>query len=247
MKRFFEFLGNFVTLDGRARRKEYWMLALFNLLILFSLSVVFVISAIMEGESSIASTLFSLLFLLYAIAVLFLTLAASVRRLHDTDRSGWWMLLVLIPYIGWLVLVIFFVMDGTVGENDYGDDPKGRSKERMEQPPVLPSGRVEVDTQNPLLALIKEAQSGKEVSAEEFTIASVEQLALLYGSTPKGEGFLTGSNAAKHVRLIGEMLYKIGGHQLMLIAHEAFAASYPVYGAARNLEMVWDGIGDWQG
>lgn len=61
---------------------------------------------------------------LYTLAVLIPSLAVSVRRLHDTNRSGWWLLLLLIPLIGALVILIFTVQDGTPGENTYGADPK---------------------------------------------------------------------------------------------------------------------------
>ena len=70
---------------------------------------------------------------------------------------------------------------------------------------------------------------------------------VLYSTSPNGEGFLPGSNVAKPVIAIGEWLNTAGGFQLMLETHGQFAASYSVWGAARNLEMVWHGIGSWQG
>ena len=90
-------LQNYADFSGRARRTEYWMFTLFNALI------------------SIA---------LYALAVLVPSLAVLVRRLHDTGRSGWWMLIALIPFLGGLILFVFTVMDSEPGRNDYGPNPK---------------------------------------------------------------------------------------------------------------------------
>jgi hypothetical protein len=97
------------------------------------------------------------------------------------------------------------------------------------------------------LALYEEVQKGKDINVEIIAKTSVEHLIRLYSSTPKGEGFLTGSSAAERVRMVGEFLDKAGGFQLMLEVHKQFAAVYNVVGAARNLEMVWDGIGGWAG
>ena len=105
----------------------------------------------------------------------------------------------------------------------------------------------EEKTKDPLLTLYEAVQNGKDINIEVITTASIEHLIRLYGSTSKGEGFLIGSNAAERVRMVGELLNKVGGFQLMLAVHKQFAASYHIYGAARNLEMVWNGIGGWQG
>jgi len=61
---------------------------------------------------------------LYSLAVLIPTLAVTVRRLHDVDRSGWWIFINLIPLIGFIVLLVFAVTDGTPGSNRYGPNPK---------------------------------------------------------------------------------------------------------------------------
>ncbi len=62
---------------------------------------------------------------IYSLAVIIPTLALSVRRLHDTDRSGWWILIGLVPLIGSIVLLVFYVMDSTPGQNRFGPNPKG--------------------------------------------------------------------------------------------------------------------------
>ena len=63
--------------------------------------------------------------LLFYLAILIPSIAVAIRRLHDTNRSGWWLLIALIPFIGALVLLVFYVLPGTVGPNKFGEDPKG--------------------------------------------------------------------------------------------------------------------------
>jgi uncharacterized membrane protein YhaH (DUF805 family) len=111
-------LQKYFVLDGRARRMEYWMFALVNSVI--GLALVFV-EAVVTGEipeeGSTLSTAYSLVVLIPSITV-------GVRRLHDTGRSGWWLLIALIPILGAIVLLVFMVLDGDAGPNEYGPDPK---------------------------------------------------------------------------------------------------------------------------
>jgi uncharacterized membrane protein YhaH (DUF805 family) len=110
-------LKKYATFDGRARRKEYWMFVLFNFLIAFLLAFV-------EGMLGIAPyTDTSVLGSLYSLFVLIPSVAVSVRRLHDTDRSGWWLLLAVVPLAN-IALLVFFIQEGTRGTNQYGPDPK---------------------------------------------------------------------------------------------------------------------------
>jgi len=99
--------------SGRARRREYWMFALINFIIFTILGVLSQIS----GIFTIVSTLLSLVLLVPSLAV-------GIRRLHDTDRSGWALLLALIPLVGFIILLVFFIQEGTSGDNKYGPDPK---------------------------------------------------------------------------------------------------------------------------
>lgn len=104
--------------SGRARRKEYWLFTLFNFIVGFSLGAI-------EGALNIApGTEESLLLSVYTLIVLIPSLAVSVRRLHDTNRSGWWCWLWMIPVIGALILLLFSVQEGTDGENEYGPNSK---------------------------------------------------------------------------------------------------------------------------
>ncbi|HEX4007774.1 MAG TPA: DUF805 domain-containing protein [Acidobacteriaceae bacterium] len=108
----------YAQFDGRSRRKEYWMFALVNLIIGVALSFCF-----LAARGSILAIAFGIVCFLYGLAALIPSLAVSVRRLHDIGRSGWWLLIDFIPF-GCFVLLIFFVLDGTPGPNEYGPDPK---------------------------------------------------------------------------------------------------------------------------
>jgi uncharacterized membrane protein YhaH (DUF805 family) len=105
-------LNQYVGFKGRARRSEYWWFTLFTLLV----EVVALIFDAVAGTSFIA--------IIVELALLLPSLAVSVRRLHDTDRSGWWLLIGLIPLVGLIVLLVFFCQDSNQGVNHYGDSPK---------------------------------------------------------------------------------------------------------------------------
>lgn len=105
-------MKKYVDFTGRARRKEYWMFFLINFVIALALAVV---DAVLG---------FGLLGGLYALAVLLPSLAVTVRRLHDTGRSGWWILIGLVPIIGIIVILVFMVLEGQPGDNAFGPNPK---------------------------------------------------------------------------------------------------------------------------
>jgi uncharacterized membrane protein YhaH (DUF805 family) len=108
-------LKNYAGFSGRARRTEYWMFGLVN----FVITLVFYILAFLHAG------FFIVLVALYGLAVLVPSLAVLVRRLHDTGMSGWWILIVLVPFVGGIVLLVFTLLPGNHGPNRYGDDPKG--------------------------------------------------------------------------------------------------------------------------
>lgn len=115
-------LKQYVNFNGRARRSEYWFFNLFNIIILIALQV---LAAVMAGMGSDAGAgIFAILYVVYSLAVLLPSLAVAVRRLHDTGRTGWWLLVGLVPLIGGIVLLIFFVSDSVAGENQFGPNPK---------------------------------------------------------------------------------------------------------------------------
>jgi uncharacterized membrane protein YhaH (DUF805 family) len=103
--------NKYATFTGRARRTEYWMFVLFS--IIFAV-VAMIIDGIITG---------GLLGLVYTLGILIPSIAVAVRRLHDTNRSGWWLLLGLVPLLG-LVLIYFLVLDSQPGDNEYGPNPK---------------------------------------------------------------------------------------------------------------------------
>jgi uncharacterized membrane protein YhaH (DUF805 family) len=116
-------LKKYAVFSGRARRKEFWMFVLFNFIISFVLELI-------DGTvlSNLAidawGTKIGVLGVIYGMAVLIPSVAVAVRRLHDTNRTGWWYLIGLVPIIGAIILLIFFVQDSKPGDNKYGPNPK---------------------------------------------------------------------------------------------------------------------------
>lgn len=107
MNYYTDVLKQYAVFTGRARRKEYWMFMLINVLI--SILINFV--AIKVGLPILGT--------IYSLAVLVPGIAVGVRRMHDTDHSGWWLILPIVN-------LVFACTDGTPGENRFGSDPKGR-------------------------------------------------------------------------------------------------------------------------
>lgn len=116
------FIENYANFEGRARRSEYWYYILMNLIITFSLTIVTFLLAFVIGIG--AGILMYILLIGWGVANIVPSLAAQVRRLHDTNKSGLWVLLSLIPF-GGLVLLAFYCIEGDYGKNQYGEDPKG--------------------------------------------------------------------------------------------------------------------------
>lgn len=101
--------SKYATFSGRARRSEFWWFALFNL-----------IASVVAGFIDNAVLGISLLGAIYGLATILPGLAVGCRRLHDIGRSGWWLLIGLIPLVGWIILIVWYVKEGTPGENEYG-------------------------------------------------------------------------------------------------------------------------------
>lgn len=115
MQWYLKVLREFATFSGRARRREYWMFVLVNLGA--ALVAALLDQLLFGGDTAVISGL-------YALAVLVPGLAVAVRRLHDTGRSGWWLLISLVPLVGGIVLFVFLVLDSDPGPNAYGPSPK---------------------------------------------------------------------------------------------------------------------------
>jgi uncharacterized membrane protein YhaH (DUF805 family) len=116
---YLEVLKKYTVFTGRARRKEYWFFVLFNVLILVLLVMVDGLLGTLNEEAGVG--LFSGL---YSLAVLIPGIAVLVRRLHDIDRTGWWALIGLVPFVGGIVLLVLAALDSTPGENRFGPNPK---------------------------------------------------------------------------------------------------------------------------
>lgn len=113
MQHYINVLKQYTIFTGRASRAEYWYFFLFNFLISIGLSILDAM-VLQVGWLS----------LLYSLAVFLPGLAVSVRRLHDTNRSGWWLFISLVPLVGGIVLLIFLIQEGDKDKNQYGAKPK---------------------------------------------------------------------------------------------------------------------------
>jgi uncharacterized membrane protein YhaH (DUF805 family) len=113
---------NYFNFSGRALRSEYWWWVVFAWIAGLVANIIdsalgwrvyeTTVNGMQQGSGPVAA--------LVGLALVIPGLSVAVRRLHDTDRSGWWLLLVIIPFIGWIVLIIFMAMSGTPGPNKYG-------------------------------------------------------------------------------------------------------------------------------
>ena len=114
MNWYLEVLKKYAIFDGRARRTEFWMFVLYNIVIV----IVFSILVNIIGNAA------TVLSFIYSLAVLLPGIAVGIRRLHDTGRSGWNLLLALIPLVGAIILIVFYAQEGQLGDNKYGANPK---------------------------------------------------------------------------------------------------------------------------
>jgi uncharacterized membrane protein YhaH (DUF805 family) len=123
----FEPLRRYADFEGRARRSEYWLFCLMTttLTVLFFLPVFFAGARPQQPEMAQAALVSMLVLVLITFGLFIPSMAVLVRRLHDTGRSGWWVLINLLPF-GGAVLFIFTVLDGEDGANRFGPDPKDR-------------------------------------------------------------------------------------------------------------------------
>ncbi len=105
---------NYANFKGRARRQEFWMFILFNMLI----------GMVLGTFSAFLGVIGSIILWCYQLGIIIPTLAAGARRLHDTGRSALWLLIALIPFIGIIILAVLCSQDGELGENKWGANPK---------------------------------------------------------------------------------------------------------------------------
>jgi uncharacterized membrane protein YhaH (DUF805 family) len=118
-------LKRYADFNGRSRRKEYWMFALFTFIVYAVLYALMFMGMDYEtGQPGVLGMLAMGLLGLFALGVLVPSIAVAVRRFHDQDKSGWFVLLAFIPFIGGLILLVFMCLEGTRGPNRFGEDPK---------------------------------------------------------------------------------------------------------------------------
>ena len=141
MNWYLECLKKYAVFSGRAQRMEYWMFVLFYVIFAIALGIVESIIGL-GGEGG------GLLSGLFVLGMLIPSLAVTVRRLHDTDHSAWWLLIGLVPLIGSIILFIFMVQDSQEGENRYGPNPKGAAAGQQPQgAPAVPQVEEDGGTQ----------------------------------------------------------------------------------------------------
>jgi uncharacterized membrane protein YhaH (DUF805 family) len=111
--------SKYATFSGRARRSEYWYWILFVVLLT-------AVAAVLDNvlKLTISNLPYGWLYVVVSLALVIPTIAVTFRRLHDTDRSGWWWALTLVCGIGGIIVLVFCLIDGTPGPNKYGDSPK---------------------------------------------------------------------------------------------------------------------------
>jgi len=127
-------LNKYAEFSGRAGRAEYWYFVLFNFLIIIGLNILTWMFGKVPGLGMILSATAAL----YGLAMIVPGLAVAVRRLHDTNKSGWMLLLCLIPLIGSIIVLVFMILDSQPGANQYGPNPKegsGAAPPAPNQPP----------------------------------------------------------------------------------------------------------------
>lgn len=113
VKAYLDMLKNYIKFSERTSRPDYWWAFLANV----------VIMAVFGLLSLVLGTISSLLMFLYSVAIIVPSTALAVRRLHDIGKSGWCVLIGLIPVVGWIILLIWLAKDGDPGDNMYGSDP----------------------------------------------------------------------------------------------------------------------------
>ena len=107
MEWYFAVLKKYGTFTGRSQRKEYWMFFLVNLVVYIARAIIDGLTGTFSAESGVG-----LLGAIYTLALLIPNLALTARRLHDTDRSGWWQLLSFLPLVGTIILIVFLAQEG---------------------------------------------------------------------------------------------------------------------------------------
>lgn len=121
MEWYLRVIRNYIGFSGRARRKEFWMFILVNAFVTAVISILDKILGWNLGDDD------GVLSIIYSLLIFLPSLAVQFRRLHDVERSAWWLLLMFIPVVGWVALIVFSCQSGTPGYNNFGPDPKQKA------------------------------------------------------------------------------------------------------------------------
>ena len=134
MNYYLDVLKKYAVFEGRARRKEYWMYFLFNTIV-----------AVLLGAIDGAIGAYGALYLIYILGTFLPGLGVTVRRFHDTGRSGWCIFLGMIPIVGTFIVLYFMIVDSNEGDNKYGPNPKGEDggDENQDSGDIQEEGAVE--------------------------------------------------------------------------------------------------------
>ena len=125
MSWYIEVIKKYAVFSGRARRKEYWMFVLVNMIIAILIGILVGIATSSDANSNTKiAPVFNCISSLYSLAILLPSLGVFVRRLHDIGKSGWWFFIGFIPLIGEIWLLVLMCTDGQSGSNHYGPNPK---------------------------------------------------------------------------------------------------------------------------
>lgn len=179
---------NYARFDGRAPRSEYWWFWLFNVLVIVVIYVIGALLAVAFRNSTSSQPMtgiyvfVGLALLVYLVLNFIPSLAVSARRLHDSDKSGWWLLIAFVPYIGAIVLLIFMVLPSTRGHNRFGPPyghPAGDQRAQYWGPSRSDALRKFADDAQ------KAAASGYEPVWQEWRVyGGNEVLEVVYGQRP---------------------------------------------------------------
>jgi len=127
-------LRRYAVFDGRAGRPEFWWFELVNAIVVV---LIYIVLAAAKASTAIAD--------IYQLAVFLPSLGVQIRRLHDIDKSGWWVLFGFIPIIGWIMMIIWLASQGTPGPNRFGPSPRGEAG--ADQPATFGGGGWEPEPQ----------------------------------------------------------------------------------------------------
>jgi uncharacterized membrane protein YhaH (DUF805 family) len=116
MNWYLKVINQYFDFSGRARRKEYWMFMLLSILLSWTLAIIDIVFGIY---------IFSIISTIYSLLIFIPSLAVFLRRLHDSGYSGWYLFLILVPFLGWIWLLVLLCLESEPGQNKWGENPKG--------------------------------------------------------------------------------------------------------------------------